>query len=256
MRTLKLTIAYEGTAYVGWQRQSNGPSIQGCLEAAVAEIEGAPVDVVGAGRTDAGVHALAQVAAVRLRHDIPPEALVRALNARLFSDVRVLAAEVVRDSFHARFDATAKTYRYRLLQGSVPSPFDRRHGWHVGEPLDCDRMAAAGEALVGEHDFGAFQATGSSTRSTVRTVYELRVSPSPPDPWSVDNGGGTSVTVVDVRGSGFLRHMVRVIVGTIVEVGRGQRDRDAVAQALRSRDRALAGQTAPPHGLFLVRVDY
>ena len=256
MRTLKITVAYEGTAYVGWQRQSNGSSIQGCLEAALAEIEEAPVAVVGAGRTDAGVHALGQVASVRLRHQIAPDALLRAVNARLPSDIRVVAAEVSPEPFHARFDATAKTYRYRLLHDAVVSPFDRRYAWHVGEPLDHERMVDAGRALVGEHDFAAFQASGSSTHSTVRTLFELTLSRAPRDPRSVACGVGAALTVIEARGSGFLRHMVRVIVGTLVEVGRGQRDRAAVEHALRSRDRCSAGQTAPPHGLFLMRVEY
>ena len=256
MRTLKLTIAYEGTAYVGWQRQPNGSSIQGCLEAALAEIEGAPVAVVGAGRTDAGVHALGQAASVQLKHQIAPDALLRAVNARLPSDVRVVTAEIVPETFHARFDATAKTYQYRLLQGAVMSPFDRRYGWHVGVPLDHERMADAGQVLVGEHDFAAFQATGSSTHSTVRTLFELTLRRAPRDPSSGHDGTGAILTLIDARGSGFLRHMVRVIVGTLVEVGRGHRDRAAVEHALSSRDRGAAGQTAPPHGLFLMRVEY
>ena len=256
MRTLKLTIAYEGTAYVGWQRQPNGSSIQGCLEAALAQIEGAPVAVVGAGRTDAGVHAAGQVASVQLRHEITPDALLRAVNARLPSDIRVVKAEVGPEPFHTRFDATSKTYRYRLLHDAVVSPFDRRFGWHVGGPLDHERMSDAGRVLVGEHDFAAFQATGSSTHSTVRTLFELTINRVPRDPWSVLGGAGAALTLIDARGSGFLRHMVRVIVGTLVEVGRGQRDRAAVEHALRSRDRGSAGQTAPPHGLFLMRVNY
>ena len=256
MRTLKLTIAYEGTVYVGWQRQSHGLSIQGCLESALAEIEGAPVAVVGAGRTDAGVHAIGQVASVQLRHQIAPVALVRAVNVRLPSDIRVVAAEVGPEPFHARFHATAKTYRYRLLHAAVRSPFDRRYGWHVGEPLDHERMADAGRVLVGEHDFAAFQATGSLTHTSVRTLFELSMGRAQRDRWSVDGGAGEAVTVIDVRGSGFLRHMVRVIIGTLVEVGRGQRDSAAVEYALRSRDRGAAGQTAPPHGLFLMRVEY
>ena len=256
MRTLKITVAYEGTAYVGWQRQPNGSSIQECLEAALAEIEGTAVAVVGAGRTDSGVHALGQVASVRLRHQIAPDALLRAVNANLPSDIRVLTAEVRPEPFHARFDATAKSYRYRLEHDSVGSPFDRRYAWHIGEPLDHDRMVEAGRALVGEHDFAAFQATGSSTQSTVRTLFELTLTRVPRDPKSVVGAAGAALTLVDVRGNGFLRHMVRVIVGTLVEVGRGQRDPTAVGHALRSCDRRSAGQTAPPHGLFLMRVDY
>ena len=256
MRTLKLTIAYEGTGYVGWQRQPNGPSIQGHLEAALVHIEGAPVAVVGAGRTDAGVHALGQVASIRLTHHIAPDALLRAVNARLPADIRVVMAEVGPEPFHARFDATAKTYRYRLLHDAVVSPFDRRYGWSVGGSLDHERMAEAARVLVGGHDFSAFQATGRPTHSAVRTLFGLTLKRVPREPTSVDGGAGAAVTLIEARGSGFLRHMVRVIVGTLVEVGRGQRECAAVEHALRSRDRGAAGQTAPPHGLFLMRVEY
>ena len=256
MRTLKLTIAYDGAGYVGWQRQASGSSIQGAIETALLPIEGAPVAVVGAGRTDSGVHALGQVASVRLTHPIDPDALVRAVNARLRPDIRILAADVVPEPFHARFDATAKTYRYRLVHDPVLSPFGRRHGWHVPQPLDHERMADAGRALIGTHDFAAFQAAGASTRSTVRTLFSLTVTRALSDPWSFDGDAGPAVTIIDARGSGFLRHMVRVVVGTLVEVGRGQRDVADVERVLRGRDRRRAGQTAPPQGLFLMRVNY
>ena len=256
MRTLKLTIAYEGTAYVGWQRQATGLSVQGCLEEAIAKIEGSPVTVVGAGRTDAGVHALGQVASLRLSRQIETNAFVMAVNARLPSDIRVVSAEIVPDLFHARFDATAKTYRYCLLHGPLMSPFDRRHGWYIRERLDLERMADAGRVLVGAHDFAAFRATGSSIRSTARKLFELTVKRVPRSSWSLVGGSDSALTIIEARGSGFLRHMMRVIVGTLVEVGRGQRDRAAVKYALHSRERGSAGQTAPPHGLFLVRVDY
>ena len=192
---------------------------------------------------------------MRLSRGIAPDALTRAVNARLSSDIRVVAAEVVPETFHARFDAIAKTYRYRLLHGAQLSPFDRRYGWHVAQPLDLERMAAAGRVLVGEHDFAAFRATGSSTHSTVRTLFDLTVSTAPRAAGSVDTGGG-AITLIDARGSGFLRHMVRVIVGTLIEVGRGRRDGATIEHLLHSRDRGSAGQTAPPHGLFLMRVDY
>ena len=256
MRCLKLTLAYEGTAYVGWQRQANGSSIQGWLEAALGEIEGARVGVVGAGRTDAGVHALGQVASVRLGRHIAVDALVRAVNAKLPADIRLLRADVASETFHARFDATAKSYRYRVLQGQVVSPFARRYGWHVREPLDVAQMADAAAVLVGEHDFASFQASGSSTRTSVRTLFGLTVGRVQGDPWSVDGGGGGDVTIVEARGGGFLRHMVRVIVGTLVEVGVGRRRRADVEYALRVGDRSAAGPTAPPHGLFLTSVEY
>jgi tRNA pseudouridine38-40 synthase len=280
MRTLKLTLSYDGGAYVGWQRQTNGPSVQSCLELALAPFNAESVTVVGAGRTDAGVHALAQVASVRLSHPIAPASLLRAANARLPADVRVLAADVVPDDFHARFSATDKTYRYRLLGGAITSPFERRYGWHVPARLDYALMATAGRLLVGEHDFAAFQASGGDVRTSTRTLFELDVCPpaapeafmrrrpaesasrylarstSPGGAWLTGDGSGETVATIDVRGSGFLRHMVRIIVGTLVEVGLGKRDHASVADAIRLAVRPAAGQTAPPHGLFLVRVGY
>ena len=256
MRTLKLTIAYEGTAYVGWQRQLNGTSIQSSLEAVLATIEGRSVVAAGAGRTDAGVHALGQVASIQLSHQISPQALVRAVNARFPADIRLVSVEEMSVPFHARFDATAKTYRYYLLNGAVMSPFACRYGWFVGAPLDRERMMDAAQLFVGERDFAAFQATGGATRTTVRTLFGLTIRSALPEPWFAGDGDGASITVIDVRGSGFLRHMVRVIVGTLVEVGRGRRSCADVADALRTGDRELAGQTAPPHGLFLMNVEY
>lgn len=258
IRTVKLTLAYDGSAYVGWQRQANGPSIQAALESAVTDIEGGPATVVGAGRTDAGVHALGQVASVRLTNPIATDALGRALNAALPRDIRVVAAEEAHASFHARFDAVAKVYRYRLLHGSVASPFESRHGWFVGGALDLDRMVEGAGALIGEHDFAAFQATGSDVVTTVRTVHALTVRRSSGEdvPGSIGWHEKQPLSVVEIRGSGFLRHMVRIIVGTLVEVGLGRRPAAAVGEALRSRARAAAGPTAPSHGLFLVRVEY
>ena len=256
MRTFKLTVAYDGTAYVGWQRQAAGVSIQGRLEAALGDLAGAPVAVVGAGRTDAGVHALGQVAGVRLDVRLDPAALARAVNARLPEDIRVVDSAVAADAFHARFDAVAKSYRYRLLHGPVMSPFLRRYVWHVRERLDPAAMTEAGRKLIGEHDFAAFQAAGSAVRTTVRTVFDLTVRRVPGGGWTGGDPAGAEMTVLDVRGSGFLRHMVRTIVGTLVEVGRGRRAPAEVGQALRSADRSAAGPTAPARGLFLTGVGY
>ena len=253
MRTFKLTVAYDGTAYVGWQRQAAGASIQGCLEAALRDLAGSGVAVVGAGRTDAGVHALGQVAGVRLDVRLDPGALGRAANARLPEDIRVVDSAAAPDGFHARFDAVAKSYRYRLLHGPVMSPFLRRYAWHVRERLDAGAMAEAGRALLGEHDFAAFQAAGGAVRSTVRTLFELTVRRTSGAAWT---GGGAEMTVIDVRGSGFLRHMVRTIVGTLVEVGRGRRGPAEIEQVLRGADRRAAGPTAPARGLCLTEVGY
>ena len=193
MRNLKLTLAYDGTEYVGWQRQAAGRSIQGALETALAEIEGAPVTVVGAGRTDAGVHALGQVASVRLTRDIEPRVLARALNAKLPADIRVLGADAVGAGFHARYSARFKTYRYCVSNGGVADPFAARYAWHVAAPLHLDAMRAAGARLRGRHDFAAFQSTGSQVRSTVRTLSSLTIGRRPecgPEGTSGGTGGG------------------------------------------------------------------
>jgi tRNA pseudouridine38-40 synthase len=254
VRTLKITLAYDGTAYVGWQRQAAGTSIQGLLEAAIARIEGDAVTVTGAGRTDAGVHALGQVASVMVpsaSSSIACDAYVRALNASLPEDVRVKAVEEAGEDFHARFSARAKTYRYRLTRGGVASPFESRYAWHVTHPLDAASMRAALEACRGEHDFAAFQSTGTPVRDTVRTMLVASITEGPA---TLDSGG--PLLVIELTGTGFLRHMVRAIAGTLVEIGRGRWPAAEMTAILASRDRSRAGPTAPPQGLFLVSVDY
>ncbi|MFL2434313.1 MAG: tRNA pseudouridine(38-40) synthase TruA [Vicinamibacterales bacterium] len=252
MRTLKLTLAYDGEDFVGWQRQPVGRSIQGELERAFKEIEGQRIDVHGAGRTDAGVHALAQVASVRLEHDIETASLARALNAKLPVSIRVFSVEQVQDQFHARFSSRRKIYRYFIAPDLVVSPFVRRYTWHVAEPLDVSAMNSAGAAFVGLHDFAAFQAVGSDVGTTVRRILAvtLRARPLP----GVESTDG--LIAVDVIGDGFLRHMVRIMVGTLVSIGRGQRPVNAISDVIRSGERECAGVTAPAQGLFLVNVDY
>lgn len=259
MRTLKLTLAYDGTNYAGWQRQADQPTIQARVEDAVAEIEGRRVPTQGAGRTDAGVHALGQVASLRLHHQIEAPALTRALNAKLPCDIRVLGVDEVAPGFHARFSAVGKTYRYRLFLGTVLSPFESRYVWHVPQRLDVAAMQAAGDHLCGRHDFAAFQAAASEggPASTVRTLRAVQVGLEPvPAPTAAIGVTPSDVAIVEVSGDGFLRHMVRTIVGTLVEVGAGRWSIEDVGAALRSHRREHAGPTAPASGLFLVGVDY
>ena len=244
MRTLKITLAYDGTRFVGWQRQAEGESIQGLLEDALARFEGSPVTVHGAGRTDAGVHALGQVASARVTFTHESRTLTRALNAHLPPEVRVVSVEDADEAFHARFGASGKTYRYQIRNTPVADPFDRAFAWHLPEPLSLPAMNRAGALLVGTHDFGAFRSVGGEVATSVRTVRRSE--------WR-NNGG---VLTYEISGDGFLRHMVRAIVGTLVEIGRGWRQPEEIPALLAGGRRADAGATAPPHGLFLVSVDY
>ena len=247
MRTLKLTIEYDGTDYVGWQRQPEGVSIQGLIEDALAAFEGAAVTVHGAGRTDAGVHALAQVASVTLTAAHDTSAIQRGLNAVLPLDVRIADVVDAPQGFHARFDARAKVYEYRIVNASFVSAFQHRYAWHVPGRLDPARMRDASDVLVGTHDFAAFQGAGTTVHSTVRTIHRLD--------WR--NGDGFDrPLVLEIEGNGFLRHMIRNIAGTLVEVGFGRWPIERVAAILASRDRMQAGPTAPPAGLFLAAVKY
>jgi tRNA pseudouridine38-40 synthase len=249
MPTFKITLAYDGTDFVGWQRQAAGVSIQGLLEDALRELDERDVTVMGAGRTDAGVHALGQVAAFAIERPLAAGAVVRALNARLPHAVRVLSAEEAPASFRARADARSKTYRYRIWNGDVVSPFERRFVWHVPGALDVDAMRAAARTLVGRHDFAALQTAGSDVRTTEREILSSEIQSALHDPQS-------PLLTYEVCGTGFLRHMVRAIAGSLVEVGRGHRPPAWMADVLASRDRGQAGPTAPARGLFLVNVAY
>ena len=258
MSTFKVTLAYDGTDYVGWQRQASGVSIQGLLEDALRALDGRDVAVAGAGRTDAGVHALGQVASFSLERSIDVGTLTRALNGHLPQDVRVVSAEAAPDGFHARFDARAKTYRYRIWNGPVASPFERRYVWHIVDPLDVDAMNMAAARLVGEHDFASFQSAGGEAATTVRRVFSselIREPPSIGNPQSIRNPQ-SAILNYEITGDGFLRHMVRAIAGSLIEVGRRRRAPEWMADVLAARDRSRAGDTAPAAGLFLVSVAY
>jgi tRNA pseudouridine38-40 synthase len=277
MPRYKITLAYDGTDYVGWQRQAFGATIQGLLEDALRELDERDVTVTGAGRTDAGVHALGQVASFTIERMLTADSVVRALNARLPDAVRVLAAAEVPPSFNPRSGARAKTYRYRIWNGEVISPFERRYAWHVAGALNADAMREAARLLEGTHDFAAFQASGTEVRSTEREIFSSRIADCglrsgdaggrmPGDAFASDSAiriphfalrtPHSALIIYEITGSGFLRHMVRAIVGSLVEIGRGRQPVDWITHVVASRDRAAAGPTAPAHGLILVGVEY
>lgn len=256
MPTFKLTLAYDGTDFVGWQRQASGTSVQGLLEEALSDLDGRHVPVMGAGRTDAGVHASGQVAGVTLAREIDGSTLIRAVNIRLPPTVRVTGAVGVPASFHARFHARSKTYQYRVWNADVLNPFERAYTWHVPAPaLNVEAMAAAAARLEGRHDFAAFQAAGAETHDTHRIVLSSTLR-SAAASGPAGGAGGTALITYEITGNGFLRYMVRTIIGSLVEVGRGRKPDKWISEVLASRERARAGPTAPPEGLFLVRVDY
>jgi len=249
MRTLKLVCEYDGTDYCGWQRQqgsaaAGAPSVQATLEEALREIAGEPAEIVGAGRTDAGVHACGQVASVRTTSRIPADRFAAALNARLPSDIRVLEVRDVPEGFHARFDAVARSYRYELLNRPIASALLRHRAYHIPEPVDLDAMRRALAPFAGPHDFAAYHGLGSDPKTTVCTVRDAA--------WHRD-GDRLALTITADR---FLRHMVRILVGTLVRVGRGRLAPDAPAAFLGDPDNSRTGPTAPAHGLYLVRVEY
>lgn len=256
-RTFKLVVAYDGGGFAGWQRQAGQRSVQGDLEAVLGAIEKAPVHVAGAGRTDAGVHAAAQVASVRLTAAIAPERLVRAMNAVLPDDLRVLAATEVEDGFHARIHARGKTYRYFVWHAPMASPALARTAWHIPQRLSLSAMQEGAALFVGEHDFAAFQGRGSAVRSTVRRIWTSSItSMDPLPPWVARPTDGSRLLCFEVAGTGFLRHQVRAMAGTLVLLGKGRMRLADVVRALADPRRETGGPTAPAHGLHLWQVDY
>jgi tRNA pseudouridine38-40 synthase len=245
MRTIKLVVQYDGSDYVGWQRQGKGESVQGLIEQALAKIDGVPVTLHGAGRTDAGVHAVGQVASARIDSPLEDRRLARALNAHLPEAIRVTELTTVPDDFHARFSATAKTYEYRIWNGRTVPPFIRQYAWHIIEPLNVPLMQEASRAIPGEHDFAAFRSARSLNHTTFREITSAGWRPA-----------DAQTLVFEIAGKGFLRYMVRSLVGTVVEIGRGQRSVEDIARLLAAPDRSQAGRTAPARGLFLMKVDY
>jgi tRNA pseudouridine38-40 synthase len=257
MRNLRLVIAYDGTEFHGWQRQPDAPTVQGRLEETLAKLTGAPAHIWGSGRTDAGVHALNQVANFKTECPIPCDNLLKALNNLLPASVRIKQLDEAPENFHARYDVRFKTYRYRILQAPICSPFLWRFVHHHPFPLDHRKMAEAAVMFVGEHDFTSFagsegradeaeKGTPPEPHSMVREIFSSRLLWRPQ----------TSILIYEVRGNGFLHHMVRNIVGTLLEVGRGKLAPADVTRILEARDRTQAGPTAPAQGLCLVKVEY
>ncbi|HJU04738.1 MAG TPA: tRNA pseudouridine(38-40) synthase TruA [Nitrospiraceae bacterium] len=244
MATFKLTIEYDGTAYAGWQRQPDQPTIQAALEAALCRITGARISVIGAGRTDAGVHALGQVASFRTDRRMAPHEWMKALNAVLPSDISIRAADQAADDFHARHAARAKLYRYRILNRRERSPFEKGRAWHIRKRLDTDAMREAASPFVGRHDFSSFQGPQAGTKDPMCHLQRLDITPT------------QAILCLDIEADRFLKQMVRSLVGTLVEVGLGKRPSHAMKDILIAKDRRAAGHTAPPHGLYLVRVVY
>ncbi|HUI28503.1 MAG TPA: tRNA pseudouridine(38-40) synthase TruA [Candidatus Kryptonia bacterium] len=240
----KLTVQYDGSDFLGWQVQPQGPTVQGALEEAVAHLFGVATRVVGAGRTDAGVHALGQVACFRAAKEIEPSSVQRALNALTPDAIAIPEVAVVADDFDPRRHASSRTYCYRLWRPHWRSPFWRRFVWHVWGPLDLDAMAAAASLIVGEHDFTSFQAADCDATNPVRRVLcsEFTIT--------------AEQVVYTVEATAFLRHMVRNLIGTLVDVGTGARSVEDFRAVLELRDRQRAGATAPARGLCLMKVSY
>lgn len=244
MRTIKLTIEYDGTNYAGWQVQPNGLAIQQVMEEALAKILGGPVRLHSSGRTDAGVHARGMVAAFRTDKGIPLRAFSDGLNCLLPSDIAVREAVDAPPEFNPRADATGKHYRYTIYTGRFRSPMCRLYAWHLRGSLDLDAMGAAAVHFVGEHDFAGFRSTGCAAETTVRRIDAMTV---------VRSG---DFIHIDVKGSGFLRNMVRIMAGTLVEAGQGKLASDAIPALFLEPDRRSAGMTAPARGLCLMEVYY
>lgn len=245
MPRYRLTIEYDGRPFVGWQRQDNGPSVQGALEQAITSFSSEEVTVTGAGRTDAGVHAFGQVAHFDLTKEFHPDRVRDALNHFVRpSPIAVVAAEIAAPDFHARFSAKARHYLYRIVCRRAPLALERGHAWHVVHNLDAETMHAAAQALVGQHDFTTFRAAECQAQSPVKTLDKLTVRRA------------LDEITVGASARSFLHNQVRSMVGTLKLVGEGKwRPRD-VAEALKACDRARCGPVAPPDGLYLVRVDY
>jgi len=240
-----LTVAYDGTGFSGWQRQRNAPSVQEEIERALTKLLNKDISVIGASRTDAGVHAAGQRCSfVTDRLAIPVDRLPYAVNSALRSDVSVLKAEIVPPELHPRFSAKTKTYEYVIYNGAIRDPLLRNRSWHIRTPLDTEKISAASSFFIGVHDFKAFCASGSDTKNFTRTILSLQIK-------IVE-----SQLIMRITGDGFLYNMVRIIAGTLAHVGLGKIEPDDIPRIINSGERSLAGVTAPPQGLTLMEITY
>jgi len=244
-RNFKISVEYDGSQYCGWQRQSNDPTVQETIERALTKMTGQKISVIGSGRTDAGVHAWGQVANFKCDTKLSANDFLGGLNSLTPEDIVIIACEEVGDDFHARFSAKSKIYNYRILNRSNPPAIMRQYAWHIRKAMNLDAMRTALPHFIGSHDFKAFEGAGSPRAHTIRNVLKTSLTE--------ENEG---YVVLEIEADGFLRYMVRNIVGTLVEVGLGKITSENVKHILESKDRTRAPATAPAHGLFLKKVNY
>lgn len=245
MRNIKLIIEYDGKEFNGWQKQPNKLNIQGTIEQAIKQVTGEEVDLTASGRTDAGVHAFGQVANFKTNSSIPTDKIAIAINTKLKRSIRILSAEEVDERFHSRLSCKRKTYRYVINNSEFSSAIYRNLETHIPQKLDIEKMQEASKYFIGEHDFKAFKASGTSSKSSVRTIYKLDVKQMP-----------QNRIYIEVTGNGFLYNMVRIISGTLVDVGTGKIKPEEIEKIIKSKDRSQAGKTLPPNGLYLLNVEY
>lgn len=245
MRNIKLIIEYDGKEFNGWQKQPNKLNIQGTIEQAIKNITGEEVDLTASGRTDAGVHAFGQVANFKTNSNIPIEKFPVALNSNLKRSIRIISAEEVDERFHSRLTCKKKTYRYVINNSEFSSAIYRNLETHIPQKLDIEKMKEAVKYFEGEHDFKSFKSSGTSSKSSVRTIYK-----------AVVYEGLNNRIYIELTGNGFLYNMVRIISGTLVEVGLGKINPEDIDKIIKAKDRSLAGKTLPPQGLYLLNVEY
>jgi len=245
LKNFKIIIEYDGTSYHGWKRQQNDFTVQGEIEKALFTMTGKKIALTASGRTDAGVHALGQVANFNCDTDLSSQAFQNGLHSLTRDDIVIISCNIVDENFHSRFDAKSKTYNYRILNRDLPVAINRQYVWFIKKKLDLDAMQLSVRHIIGAHDFKAFEGTGSPRSHTTRRVFKAEIAEQ-----------GNGLIVIEIKADGFLRFMVRNIIGTLVDIGLGKITSDDFKEILLSKDRSMAGATAPPQGLFLMKVKY